>query len=89
MELLIQADAQSRAQPRSRTTQPIVTGASVLAITYKDGVMMISDTLASYGSMARYKSVQRIAKVNDGAIVGASGEFSDFQYIKDLLEDLT
>jgi len=66
-----------------------VTGASILGITYKDGVLMISDTLASYGSMARYKSVQRIEKVNDGAIVGASGEFSDFQYIKDLLEDLT
>lgn len=63
-------------------------GASVLALKYRDGVMIMSDTLASYGSMARFKSVQRIAKVNETTVLGASGEYSDFQYIKDLLEEL-
>ena len=29
---------------------PYVTGTSVLAITYKDGVMLAADTLGSYGS---------------------------------------
>ena len=67
---------------------PIVNGASVLALKYRDGVMIMSDTLASYGSMARFKSVQRIAKVNETTVLGASGEYSDFQYIKDLLEEL-
>mmetsp|Transcript_20876 Transcript_20876/g.37192 ORF Transcript_20876/g.37192 Transcript_20876/m.37192 type:complete len:236 (+) Transcript_20876:71-778(+) len=88
MEQLRAADNESK-QPKSHTTSPIVTGASVLAVKYKDGVMMISDTLASYGSMARFKSVQRIAKVNDFAMIGASGEYSDFQYIQELLGDLT
>lgn len=76
-------------QPRTQTTRPIVTGASVLAIKYKDGVMMISDTLGSYGSLARFKDVQRIHKVNDTTILGASGEISDFQYIQNLLEQQT
>lgn len=51
--------------------------------------MMMSDTLGSYGSLARFKDLQRITAVNDGCILGAGGDYSDFQYIKDMLEDLT
>jgi hypothetical protein len=39
---------------------PYVTGTSVLALKYKDGVLMACDTLASYGSTKRYKSVERM-----------------------------
>jgi len=75
--------------PTTRTTDPIVTGASVLGLKYKDGVMMISDTLGSYGSMARYTSLERIRKVNNTTIVGAGGEYSDFQTIVKVLEELS
>ena len=34
-------------EPSSRTTQPIVTGTSVLAVKYAGGVMMMTDTLGS------------------------------------------
>jgi 20S proteasome subunit beta 7 len=44
---------------------------------------------ASYGSTKRYKSVERIYKVNSTCVVGASGEISDFQQIKKYLEELT
>lgn len=67
---------------------PYVTGTSVLAFVYKDGVMVACDTLASYGSTKRYKSVQRVTKVNDTCMVGAAGEISDFQYILRLLDEL-
>ena len=30
--------------PRAHSSSPVVTGASVLAITYEDGVMMVCDT---------------------------------------------
>jgi len=76
------------AAPLKQTQQPIVTGSSVLALKYKDGVMMAADTLASYGSLARYKNVERIKTVGSDTLVGASGEYSDFQAIEDLLEDL-
>lgn len=36
---------------------PIVTGATVVGLKYKDGVILAADTLASYGSEARYKDV--------------------------------
>lgn len=70
-------------------SQPIVTGTSVLAIKYVDGVMLCADTLGSYGSMAMFKSFQRLHKVNETTMIGASGEFSDFQYIQKTLQNLT
>jgi hypothetical protein len=53
----------------------------VIGIKYQDGVMMAADTLASYGSLARYKDVRRIKIIGDKTLIGASGEISDFQSI--------
>ncbi|PCH34702.1 proteasome endopeptidase complex beta subunit [Wolfiporia cocos MD-104 SS10] len=72
-----------------RTQQPIVTGTSVLAIQYQDGIMMAADNLASYGSLARFKDIQRLQPVGTRTIVGASGDMSDFQYIQHILDELT
>jgi 20S proteasome subunit beta 7 len=66
----------------------MVTGASVLAIKYKDGIMMASDTLASYGSMARFRNIQRLHAIGTHTIVGMSGELSDAQTLLHDLEDL-
>lgn len=74
--------------PISHTQQPIVTGTSVLGIKYKDGVMLASDTLASYGSMAQIRDIERMIKVGEYTVVGASGDMSDFQYISHTLEGL-
>ncbi|GBE85714.1 proteasome endopeptidase complex beta subunit [Sparassis latifolia] len=70
------------------TQQPIVTGTSVLAIKYKDGVMMAADNLASYGSLARFKDIQRLHPVGSSTIIGVSGDLSDFQYLQNLLDGL-
>lgn len=78
----------SQSEPTSRTQQPIVTGTTTLGIKYKDGVLLAADTLASYGSMARYKDMRRLTTVNDNTVVGASGEMSDFQAIKRMLEGM-
>jgi 20S proteasome subunit beta 7 len=78
--------AMSPSDPTKRTLQPIVTGTTVIGIKYNDGVMLAADTLASYGSLARYKDVRRIQKVGDNTLVGASGELSDFQAIMEMLD---
>lgn len=74
--------------PRTVTQSPIVTGTSVIAIKYKDGIMMAADCLASYGSLARFRDVQRIIGVGNNTIIGASGDVSDFQYTTHLLDQL-
>lgn len=77
------------ADPHTRTQYPYVTGTSVLAVKYKDGVMLACDTLGSYGSTKRYKSVQRLQPVGKNTVIGGSGEYSDFAYILKLLDELT
>lgn len=77
------------AGPHQRTQYPYVTGTSVLALKYKDGVLMACDTLGSYGSTKRYKSVERMKSVGQKTVIGASGEYSDFAYIMTLLEEIT
>lgn len=43
----------------------------------------------SYGSTKRYKSFERLRKVNEQTVIGAGGELSDFQYILTLLDELS
>lgn len=73
------------ADPRTHTTRPIVTGASVLGVKYNGGVMLAADTLLSYGSMAKSMDVSRLIEI-DQTLIGASGEYSDFQAIQEMLE---
>lgn len=67
----------------------MVTGTSVLGITFDGGVMMAADTLGSYGSLARFRSVSRVKKVTKDCAVAVSGDYADFQYMERLFEYLT
>lgn len=75
-------------EPTTHTQQPIVTGSTVLGLKYADGVMMASDTLCSYGSLARYKDARRIQQVGKSTLIGASGEYSDFQSIIEMINEM-
>lgn len=66
--------------------QPITTGTSILGVAFEGGVMLAGDMLGSYGSLAKFRSIERIIKVNDTTILGASGDIADFQYLKSLIE---
>lgn len=44
--------------------------------------------LASYGSLARFKDMQRLHAVGQNTIIGAGGDMSDFQYIQRTLDQL-
>ena len=68
--------------------QPILTGTSVLAIKYADGVMMSSDTLASYGGLARFTNIVRLHPVGENTLIGCTGDLSDFDRIKEDLKEL-
>jgi len=77
------------ANHRQLTQRPIVTGSSVVAVKFRDGVVIAADTLASYGRTLRFKNVQRLHKVNDLCVMGVGGEMSDYSYIQEILEDFT
>ena len=77
-----------RAFPIADLRMPIVTGTSVLGLRYKDGVMLATDTLASYGSLARFMDVRRLEKIGDDVVAGASGDMSDWQNLRQQLTRL-
>lgn len=70
------------------TTQPIVTGTSVVGLKYDGGVLLAADTLLSYGSMAKSFNTPRLHAIDNKILLGASGEYSDFQEIVTRVEAL-
>lgn len=71
---------------RQHSQSPVTTSTSLVAVAYDKGVVMAGDLLASYGSLARYRDCPRIFKVNNNIILGASGDFADFQYVKSFVQ---
>lgn len=41
--------------------------------------------VGSYGSLARFRGISRLLKVNDKVAIGASGDYADFQYLQDVI----
>lgn len=74
--------------PVAHTQQPLVTGTSVIGLKYKDGVMLAADNLASYGSLARFRDIQRLHPLGTHTVLGAAGDMSDFQWLKKELDAL-
>lgn len=77
------------ASQSQRTLYPYVTGTSVVALKYKDGILMAADMGGSYGSTLRYKSIERMKPIGKHCLIGASGEISDFQEVLRYLDELT
>jgi len=80
--------SQSQQGPKTQTLEPYVTGTSVLGLRYDGGVMLAADTLASYGSLARFRDVRRMAALGKYTLIGATGEYSDFQHLLRMLDEL-
>ncbi|XP_065509682.1 proteasome subunit beta type-4 [Caloenas nicobarica] len=74
--------------PFTRTLSPTVTGTSVLGVKFAGGVMIAADTMGSYGSLARFRGISRLLKVNDTTMLGASGDYADFQYLKQIIDQM-
>lgn len=71
---------------RTRTVTPVVTGSSIAAFVFKDGVILAADVLGSYGSLAKYRNLPRIHQVNDQTVLAVSGDLSDADYIKEAID---
>lgn len=66
---------------------PVTTGTSVIGVVFDKGVAIAADTLGSYGSLARYRQCERLMKVNDTTVLGAGGDYADFQFLQDIIVD--
>jgi len=50
--------------------------------------MLAADNLASYGSLARFRDIQRLHPLGKQTVVAASGDMSDFQWLKKELDSI-
>ena len=50
--------------------------------------MLASDTLASYGSLAQIRDMERLVAIGHYTCIGAGGDMSDWQQIQVLLDQL-
>lgn len=82
------ADASSAAFPAMHTQQPIITGTSVLALKFSNGVAIAADNMGLYGSLLRFTNIERLIRVGLETVVGILGDISDLQHIERLLEQL-
>ena len=73
----------------THTLKPIVTGSSVIGLYFNGGVIIATDTLCSYGTMAKFRNVQRIQGITNNCAIASSGEFSDFQELIRILNTKT
>ncbi|KAF8565763.1 hypothetical protein P879_05387 [Paragonimus westermani] len=74
---------------RKHTLSPACTGTSVLGIKYADGIIIAADMLISYGSLARFLDVERVAKINDTTVIACSGDVADYQLLKRRIDEQT
>ena len=74
-------------QPKGHTQTPVNIGSSVMAIKYKDGVMLAADTSVSYGSMKKTKHTSRMAQLSDETAFACSGEMSDYQELLKIFKE--
>lgn len=65
---------------------PTTTGTSVVGVMFDGGIVLAADKLGSYGSLARFRNVDRIFKATDEAILACSGDVADYQFIRDVIE---
>lgn len=72
----------------TRHDGPVVSGTSVLALRCADGILVAADTLASYGSLARFRDESRLAALGPATLLGSSGDVADFQATVRALEAL-
>ena len=70
----------------THSQSPIVTGTSVLAVTYANGIMMAADCLASYGSLARFRDANRLNRLTAHCLIGTSGDIADQQHLVEELQ---
>ena len=75
--------------PIKHSQSVVYSGSSVIGLKYNKGIIIACDTRMSYGSsLSLVSSYERIKALNNRTIIGYSGEYSDMQETKRILDEL-
>ncbi|GAV08711.1 hypothetical protein RvY_18368 [Ramazzottius varieornatus] len=70
------------ATPKQHSQGPSVSGTAVIGVAFKDGIVLAADTVGSYGTLCKIRTVPRLLKVNKNTVLAMSGDYADFQFIE-------
>ena len=72
----------------TRTTAPMVTGGSVVAVKYAGGILVATDTNGSYGSLVKFDGIPRMSAVGmaGDTILAAGGDYGDYQQLLKMID---
>lgn len=72
----------------ARTTAPMVTGGSVVAVKYAGGILVATDTNGSYGSLVKFNGIPRMSAVGmaGDTILAAGGDYGDYQQLLKMID---
>jgi len=73
-------------ESRQLSQSPITTGTSVLGVVFNGGVVIGADLLASYGSLARFRDISRVSRINNNTVIGCGGDYADYQFLLKSIE---
>lgn len=73
-------------ESKQHTTNPLITGTSVVGIAFDGGVVIAADMLGSYGSMAQLRNLPRVFKVNESTVIGGTGDYADYQFLHEVIK---
>jgi len=65
---------------------PITTSGSIVAAKYDKGILLGSDMAICYGSSFKFANVTHFVVLTPKVVMGASGEFADFQELTDTVK---
>ncbi|EAY00390.1 Family T1, proteasome beta subunit, threonine peptidase [Trichomonas vaginalis G3] len=68
--------------------QVITASGAIVAAKYDGGILLASDLSITYGSMFRHNNVSHFVEVAPNIIIGASGEFADFQTLIEVIKSV-
>jgi 20S proteasome subunit beta 7 len=78
----ISVSASQSSKPKVHTQYPSVSGTAVVGLAFKDGVVLAADTVGSYGSLCKLRTIPRLLKVNKNTVLAMAGDYADFQFIQ-------
>ena len=73
--------------PITHTTNPTITGGTIIGLKYKDGILIAADTQLNYGGFHIEKNRTRIHKVSETTAIASGGEYADFTEIVKKLKE--
>ncbi|OQV14619.1 Proteasome subunit beta type-4 [Hypsibius exemplaris] len=76
-------------QPKAHTQSPSVSGTAVIGVAFKGGIVLAADTVGSYGTLCKLRTIPRLLRVNKSTVLAMSGDYADFQYIEQLIAKKT